>query len=307
MDSLIQLLLIPLCVSIVGSVIYGFLFNRKKDYSITWEKISLRQYNVKESDDVQISLSYKNSSIEDSLYVVSLRLTNNGKKDIPFKQIFEDKIKIVIDDLKIVDVQIEQQSDYVSAAVDKVDNTDQPDWFISWGILKAKETIDLKIVAVNNKKESDIIWDIPNKLSFQFRGSNIDSISFKKSPARRRFVFFIILYVIASLFYMATIPMRCRVNYDVVVDSSRYNDVYILYDGYTHEYVIMSNHNRAICRTDSLDKIELSEQHVITISILMQEMVILVSLITFLCVFVFFRHKRILKEPDDAIDDFFES
>ena len=172
MNFFFQAILLPLGVTLLGALIVWLISRRKRDYKITCEQLSSRQYKEKESNDVKISLSYKNERVGDSLSVLTVRLANNGNKDVAFNQMFEGKIQIILKKARILDVQIEKQSDKVGAVID---HSEGGDWLLSWAILKRKEIIVLKVVSVLNPEESVENVTVGD-LEFVFRGNNINEI-----------------------------------------------------------------------------------------------------------------------------------
>lgn len=238
MNEILRLVLIPLGVTILGSIIYGLIGRRKKDYKITCEQLSLRQYKEKESDNVKISISYKNEKVGDTLSVMIVRLTNNGKKDVAFKQVFEDKIQIILKKTDILDVQIEKQSDKVAATVEKSDSLG---WLLSWGILKKKEMIVLKIVSVVNNDKGEVEVDASD-LEFVFRGTNLNRIETVSSQQERAFLWTMVIVCVLLLTLVAMIPTRCSVRYDVVVEGESMKDASISYNRYTKQFLVKQSH-----------------------------------------------------------------
>ncbi len=288
MGEILRLVLIPLVVTLVGSIIYGYFSRRKKDYKITCEQLSLRQYKEKESENVKISLSYKNEEVGDALSVLIVRLKNDGKKDISFKQIFEDKIQLKLKNAEIIDVQVENQSENVSAVVEK---SEQQGWLLSWGILKKNERIVLKIVSISSKDENDIKSEADGKeLEFVFRGNNLNSIEPIHSQSERTFIGASIFTSLLLLALIAIMPIFSSVKYDVVIQGEPISNVDISYNGYTHNFSIDQEEGPNIS-TKEIDVIALSDQPVITSEI---KIMIIVTSIYVLLIIVgvigFLRH-----------------
>ncbi|SKC35257.1 hypothetical protein SAMN06298215_0195 [Bacteroidales bacterium WCE2008] len=230
-------ILVPLGVTLVGAGIVELLRHVKKEKQITCEPLSIRQYKEKESGDVSIALTYKNEKVGDSLIVSTIKLTNTGKKDLTFGQVFEDGIGLELKKAKIIDVIVENQSEKVSATVEK--KGDENRWFLSWGILKKREFIVLRVVAVyKNGDELPTISTLAKDLVFAFRGNGINNIEFTSPVHIRslRYVLLIVSILIAVTAYF--IPTEVNVLYDVKADGVIYNDVGIKYNDYTQTYVL---------------------------------------------------------------------
>lgn len=257
MVDFLRLFLIPLVVTVLGSILYGFLSRRKKEYKITCEQLSLRRYQEKESDDVKISLSYKNEKVEDSLTVMTICLANNGKKDIAFKQVFEDKIQIKLKKAEILDVQIEKQSENVGAQIEK---SDLFGWQLSWRILKKNETIVLKIVSVCNEEESN---ENVKDLAFVFRGNNLNAIEPISSQKERSFIGSFIFTSVILLAVAAVLPLRSSVRYDVVVQGKCLRNASVTYNEYTKMFII-KQFGAPRFRTTDIQNVTVTKQPIIS-------------------------------------------
>ena len=255
--EIINLFFIPLVVTILGTMIYEIIRNRKKDYKISCEIISLRQYRERESDNLRIAISYKNENVGDSLCVIALKLINTGRKDIAFNQVFEDKIEIFHNEYKIIDIVVEEQSDRVSA---EISNSNTSKWLLSWGILKKKEFIVLKIVAIieKGKPSDDYNWIIKN-IDFKFRGNNINRIDIISSHNDRVLTFLTFLLCLLMIVAVVIVPTRNKVRYNAVVNNVEYKDVYIKYNSYTNLY-LLSKEGKPICKTTEFDSLTVSSQ-----------------------------------------------
>ena len=62
MIVVLQWCIVPLVITIIGTILIDFIRN-KKNLRISCERLSTRLYKEKESDDVKISLSYKNEKV----------------------------------------------------------------------------------------------------------------------------------------------------------------------------------------------------------------------------------------------------
>ena len=286
--SLIYVILIPLCVTILGSWIFVRFQHVKKETSISCEPLSIRQYKEKESNDVSISLSYKNEKVGDSLIVSTIKLTNTGKKDITFNQVFEDSIEIVLKNAKIIDVIVEKQSDKVSAKVEKKGNEGK--WFLSWGILKKEEEVVLRIVAVYQKDE-DLpgISSLSKDLSFVFRGNNIDKIEFTSPSFIRSLRLSLIVLSILLAFAAFLIPTDVRVLYDVKANGVSYEGVSINYNDFSHEY-ILNGKGIDKTRVKQMDSINVSKQPYIPSDMIVLEVLIVSYIIFAIVLFVLLKN-----------------
>ena len=215
----------------------------------------MRQYKEKESDDVKISLSYKNEQVGNSLSVMTVRLANNGKKDIAFNQVFEDKIQIKLKNAEILDIQIEKQSDKVSASVEKSDSLG---WLLSWGILKKKEIIVLKIVSVYPKEVEEENVNLRD-LMFVFRGNNLNEIEPINSQKDRSFIWAVIIACLILLGTITLLPSESVVQYNVVVNGELIQDAHISYNGYTQKYIIKKRGGPVI-KTTEIQNISVTKQ-----------------------------------------------
>ena len=255
-EKVLELVIGSFLITLLVSILVEY-FKSKKNLKITCERLSTRFYKEKESDNVKISLSYKNEKVGNSLCVMVIRLTNAGRNDISFNQIFEDRIEVLFNKLRIIDINIEKQSDKVGAVIYK---TDSSRWFLSWGILKKKEIIELKIVAIYNSdaEESDENDLFINDLDFSFRGNNINYID-RIGPQNERS--FIKVVMLSLLLLIATLPLywaSLKVKYDVLIDGHFYPNSSINYNAYTKTFRVISDENH-VCKTTKFDRIELSQ------------------------------------------------
>ena len=259
--TILEWIIGSLLLSVLASLLVDY-FKNKKIFKITCERLSTRFYKEKESDNVKISLSYKNEKVGDSLCVMVIRLTNAGRKDISFNQIFEDRIELIFKKLSIIDIKIEKQSDRVGAVINR---TDTSRWFLSWGILKKKEVIELKIVAIYNSDAEELDENdlFINDLVFSFRGNNINYIDRIGPQNERRFIKVVML---SLLLLIATLPFywaSLRVKYDVLIDGQFYPNSSVNYNAYTKNYRIISD-GKQVCKTTEIDRIELSQPEIST-------------------------------------------
>lgn len=290
MGDILKLVLLPLLVTIIGSIIFSLLSRIKKEFKITCEQLSLRQYKEKESDDVKITLSYKNEKVGDSLSVMTVRLANNGKKDITFNQVFEDKIQIKLKNAEILDVQIEKQSDKVAAFVEKSDSLG---WLLSWSILKKKETIDLKVVSVFNKAFGEGNVEASD-LEFVFRGNNLNRIEPIGSQMERVTTWTFVVVSIFLLALVALMPLRNAVQYDVVFQGKYMKDATLSYNMYNDMYIIKQS-GEPIIKTKEIPCLVVSKQSICSSDFFILGVSLLVYMIF---VFVFLKYiKRHKKNP----------
>lgn len=286
MNDFLQLFFIPLGVTILGSFIFWIFSNRKKDYKITCEQLSSRQYKEKESDNVKISLTYKNEQVGDSLSVMTVRLANNGKKDIAFSQVFEDKIQVSFDGAKIIDIQIEKESEKVAAVVEK---SDLKGWLLSWGILKRKEFIILRVISILTGEGIDDNADVTN-LKFDFRGNNLSEIGTIGSQTDRfykRVVFFVCALLLAMV---ALMPLRTSVQYDVIVQGQHMQNVDVLYNEYTRNYIVKKAGEPSI-NTKGFQNISVSKQPVLSTDVRIFIVIVAIYIISFI-IFAFVIGRR---------------
>lgn len=289
MKLLLQWVVTPLVITVLGTILIDY-YRNKKNLRISCERLSTRLYKEKESDDVKISLSYKNEKVGDSLCVMTIRLTNTGRKDISFNQVFESEIELLLKTLKILDITIEKQSERVGAVINKKDSSR---WFLSWGILKKKESIDLKIVGVFNTdrdKNKEVEIDL-NDISFSFRGNNINEFD-KVGTHYLRPLFYLILLLCVTV--IGVIPLfftTLSVRYDVVIDGVALQNVSIDYNAYTHLYRVVDD-NRQTYKTESFDLIHVSQQVVRKTDIIVLSSVILIYVAFLIYFFILMRRNK---------------
>lgn len=301
MNDIIQIILIPLGITLIGAAVVEVIRRIKKDIRITCEALSLRQYNEKESGDVHISLSYKDEKVGDSLVVTTIRLTNTGKKDITFNQVFQGNIEIVLKKATIIDIVIENESDKVNTIVNK---TDDNRWLLSWAMLKRKETIDLRIIAVYpNEKDRISINGIAKDLSFVFRGNSIDKIEFTAPFSIRalRQAILITSAIIISLIFI--IPTDVKVNYDVKANGVWHHNVTVSYNDYTHEYILKGK-KVPITRTLQIDEISVPKQPKIARDVISVGIVLLAYLFI---IIVFFFIMKLSSRRNSLLRSFMSS
>lgn len=292
-NDILQIILIPLFISLTAAALFELFRHRRKDIQITCRTLSIRHYKEKESGDVSISLSYKNEKVGDSIVVATVMLVNTGRKDISFKHVFEDRIQIGFKDARIIDIIIQEESNNVASRVEKDREKDVDNWFLSWGILKRKEKIILRIVAVcHNTENSPIINNVSKDLSFVFRGDNIDGFDFAAPFHIRAFrngLLVISAILIAIPFF---VPMYSTVKYDVKIDGVTYKNVDLHYNAYTQEYLLYEK-GIFVKRTKQIDSVIIPQQtkipeDLITVCIL----IVLYLIILFLFYRLFSRDRR---------------
>lgn len=290
MIVVLQWCIVPLVITIIGTILIDFIRN-KKNLRISCERLSTRLYKEKESDDVKISLSYKNEKVGDSLCVMIIRLTNVGRKDISFNQVFENEIELLSKNLNIIDISIDKESERVGAVINHVDSSR---WLLSWGILKKKEIIDLKIVAVFNTDTENKEMDLDD-ISFSFRGNNISEIDkvgpHYLKPLNYMISFFVIILIgIIPLFFTDV-----SVRYDVVIDGTAYQNVSIDYNAYTHLYRVVDGDGHTY-KTNSFDIIEVPQQ-----VIWRTEIIVLIICIFLYVVFIIYYFRLLKKKKKDIL------
>ena len=244
-------------ITLIGTIIIDYI-KSKKNIKITCERLLTRIYKEKESDDVKISLSYKNEKVGDCLCVMIVRIKNEGRKEISFKQRVDGEIELISQKHNIIEITINKQSDRVGAVIKK---TDSLQWFLSWGILKKKEFIDLKIVSVfdSDVEEYDGIEVFDNDPVFCFRGNNINNID-RVGPQKERRLIKIVMFTLLLL--ISTFPLywtSLRVKYDVVIDDQIYHNSHISYNAFNSTFRVISD-EKSVCKTTEIDNIQVSKQ-----------------------------------------------
>lgn len=288
MKEILFIVLIPLGISLLAAVLFEVFHRIKKDYQITCEALSLRKYKEKESDDVGIALSYKNERVGEALIVATFRLTNTGKKDITFTQLFEDKIQIVLKDANIIDVIVENESDKVATKIDKITH-DNIEWLLSWGILKRKERITLRIVAVYQNDDCFIDTNsLSDNLSFIFRGNSIDRIESASPTPKRALRDTILILVFISIALGFLIPTDIRASFDVEANGVYYKDVDISYNHYTHSYSL-KEHGEKPVKVLKMDGIHVAKQPILSEELIIVEVILGIYILLLLLYFVFYK------------------
>ena len=303
LTELLNIILIPLIISLAGTALFEVFRHRRKDIQITCRTLSIRHYKEKESGDVSISLSYKNENVGDSIVVATVMLVNTGRKDIAFSQVFEKEIGIVLKDAKIIDVIVERESEKVGSKVVKGQEKDGCDWLLSWGILKKRERIVLRIVAVYQSGEDSSIINIAKDLSFEFRGNNIDSFEFA-TPFHIKTVRNSI-FVIAAIFlaFLFAIPTESSIRYDVIVNGITHENVTIRYNVYTQEYSLKGE-GTSVKHIKHIDSISIPKQALLPRELIPVCIILAFYLIAFIVLYEWFKRGR-RKRISQAFSYFF--
>lgn len=242
MSYFFSAVLLPLCVTLVGTLIWEVFRRRKREYKISLEALSLRSYREEESKNVKISLLYNNEQVGESVSVLTFRLQNDGRKDISFGALFQGKIEVSYPEANVLDIVIDNQSDNVGAIIERENNK----WLLSWSLLKKKEFIDIRMICVGLTEKRMVAESMAQQLSFLFRADSINSI-YNIASKRTRFLrnlcflFIFILVVAAAVAPLSTDPL-----YNAEIDGTAVEAVTFHYNYYAKTVTVISKAGREL-------------------------------------------------------------
>lgn len=242
---ILESLILGILASLIVAVVVELWKKRIKKYHVSAVLESSELYVHQDKSDVHIKVDYKGTSIENTLVIINVSLVNDGKNDIMFRTHFSDDIKISSEGYRIL--SISARNDDVKPECKLEDDVAE----LSWDILKAGESISLRIAAQSVAPVSKTIDSVEcfNNLSFEFRSDCLDGISpsheLTNHETNRRHLLnnsllkYACILVISLFFFLFDMSFSSR--FDVVYEGQTYQNATLLYSPLFKKYVLSSD------------------------------------------------------------------
>lgn len=241
----LETLIFGIIASLIGAILLEQWKKHSNKYHISVKLDSSDVYSPQIGKDVSIKVDYKGKAVDNSLVILYLSITNDGKEDIMFKSHFSDVIKIKCRGYKFLSITAEDEMIKPECGLT------EEGAILSWDILKVGERIQLCIAAQSEQPATSIVdrVDSYNNLTFEFRSDCIDAIEpsyemTKRDTLKRRFYNGSVLksvYMLFVCFLIVLFDMSFSSRYDISYEGQTYKNSTLLYTPLFKKYILSSD------------------------------------------------------------------